>query len=116
MRIWLDDLRPMPKDFDIHFKRGEQLIEYIRGGNKIDFISFDHDLSFKHYYGIQNGKLTGYDVARLIEELAYYNKINRFGWKVHSANPVGAKRIKQAMLNADKYWYEHEKRSRPIND
>lgn len=110
MKIWLDDIRTMPDDFDIWFKRGEDLVEYIRSKKPISFISFDHDLSFKHYFGLNPfNKMTGYDVARMIEELAYYGTIPKFEWMVHSANPVGAKRIKMTMENADKYWDAHDR-------
>jgi len=109
MKIWLDDVRPMPKEFDIWYKRGEHLIEHIEQGKPITCISFDHDLSFKHYFGLNPfNKMTGYDVAKEIEKLAYEGKIKRFDWAVHSANPVGADRIRQAMTNASKYWSMHE--------
>jgi len=109
MWIWLDDVRKKPDHFDIWFKSGKDLVNYIKKGKHISFISFDHDLSFKHYFGLNPfNKMTGYDVASFIEELAYHNKIKRFPWAVHSQNPVGAKRIIQAMENCDKYWLKHE--------
>ena len=108
MRIWLDDIREIPDDFDIWFKNGEDLVKYIDEGKQITFISFDHDLSFKHYYGGSPDKITGYDVAKHIEKLAYEHKIESFEWAVHSANPVGAKRIKWAMCKAEDYWNDME--------
>jgi len=109
MRIWLDDIRKMPTNFDIWFKKGQELVDYIKEGKPITFISFDHDLSFKHYFGLNPyNKLTGYDVAKVIEEMAFKNKIKRFKWAIHSANPIGAKRIEWVMINADKFWWKNE--------
>ena len=100
MRLWLDDLRPMPKDFDIWAKNADDAIKYLWVG-KIDHISFDHDLG--------EGK-TGYDIAQWVEHMAYNKQLPKFTWKVHSANPIGAERIKIALSNADMYWGEINER------
>jgi len=65
-------------------------------------ISLDHDLGTG---------MTGYDVARWIEERAFHGTLARIVWTVHSKNVRGAKSICQAMLNADRYWSEHENQS-----
>lgn len=99
--VWLDDVRPMPDGFDLHFEDGESLINWLDNLKTIAItkMSFDHDLGDVR---------TGYDVAKRIEYLAYDNKIKRFEWKIHSANPVGVKNIRAAMQKAEKYWSFHE--------
>jgi len=96
MYLWLDDIRPMPRGFSYWAKTGSQAIELLMTG-KVEFISFDHDLG----HG-----LTGYDVAKYIEECAFRGEIPPLKWRIHSANPVGRRNIQQAMLNAEKYWNE----------
>lgn len=96
MRIWLDDIRKMPPCFDVHCKTAKQAIMYITEP-EVSFISFDHDLGED-----ENG--TGYDVAKFIEEYAYYGKIKPIKWAIHSANPVGKENIERAMKNAENYW------------
>ena len=98
MRIWLDDVRPMPVGFDIHIKTAVDAIKLITKED-VSYCSFDHDLGDE-----ENG--TGYDVANFIEEMAYYKIINPIQWAIHSANPVGRKNIEMAMKNAEKYWSE----------
>jgi len=94
--LWLDDLRPMPSGFDIWAKTVEDAQKYILEGN-IGFISFDNDLAQEK---------EGRHLATWIEELAFNGEIQKIGWKVHSANPIGAKSIEQAMTNADRFWSE----------
>jgi len=102
MKIWLDDQindmscpnRHTPEGF-IGVDNAEEAIKMIESGN-VEYISFDHDLG-------DNVK-TGYDVALVIEELAYFGKINKIEWDIHSANPVGADNIKKAMISAERFW------------
>jgi hypothetical protein len=79
------------------------------GEYDITHISFDHDL------GYGNKNKTGYDVACYIEALAEaesnlkkhnveYVKVPHPTWEIHSRNPVGRKRIEQAMKSAERYW------------
>jgi hypothetical protein len=64
-----------------------------RGG--IDVLSLDHDLG--------EGP-TGYDVIRWIEEQVFINDFKAPDeMVVHSANPVGAKNIKQAISSIKRY-------------
>jgi len=94
MKLWIDDMRPMPKDYDILAKTANQAIS-ILSKRDITHVSFDHDLG---------GEKTGYDVAVWVEGEAYLGNIKPFTYTVHSANPVGAKKIKDAMLKAERYW------------
>lgn len=96
IKIWLDDIRPMPKDFDIWCHDALEIKLYLN--DDIDFVSFDHDLGVG---------LTGYDVAKLIESMAYYGTIKPFKWAIHSANPVGRKNIEQAMKSAERFFKEN---------
>ena len=100
MRLWIDDVRTMPKDYDVWAKTAEEAILALRTG-KVTHASFDHDL------GDETEK-TGYDVAVWIERHAYLNKLKQFTYDVHSANPVGVERIKQALRMADQYWSHHK--------
>ena len=100
MRVWLDDVRPPPKGYDIHVATARGAIGILRTG-MVTFISFDHDLGA----GVNK---TGYDVAKWIEENAYSGLLRPIEWEIHSANPVGRNNIEKAMLNAKKFWNEDE--------
>lgn len=96
--IFLDDIRNPPENFQgVICRTAEEAIKLIKTG-EVTFISFDHDLGTE---------MTGYDVAKFIEEEVYYGRIDCPKWKVHSANPVGAQNIKQAMMNAEQYELEN---------
>lgn len=43
MRIWLDDTRSMPNDYDVHCRTVEEVIDIIKAGG-VTAISIDHDL------------------------------------------------------------------------
>ena len=110
MRVWLDDVRPMPKEgFDIWVKTADEALELIESG-QVSFMSFDHDLGFNvKTMRCDEGVKTGYDVAKRVEELAATDKIRRFGWAVHSMNPSGADRIEMALKSADRFWDSNER-------
>lgn len=97
MRIWLDDERPMPEEgFDYHAKTAWDAIEKLQTGG-VEFISLDHDLGPP-----EAG--TGYDVAAWLEEQAFNCALSRVDWEVHSANPVGRKKMEAALEQANKWW------------
>lgn len=97
--LWVDDERPMPDGFDLRAKTAELAIEILESGLAVHKISLDHDLGA---FG------SGYDIAKWIEEQAYYGKLPRIAWNVHSANPVGRDRMTAALKNADKFWDERK--------
>jgi len=111
-KIWLDDERnPKEKIIQDNFgangdeiwiKTAEALIVLIKQ-NIVESVSFDHDLGENNISINKNG----YDVALLIEELAYNNEIDPISWKIHTQNPVGRKNIENAMKNADRYWKKY---------
>lgn len=93
-RVWLDDYRRMPDDYDVHMYSASDAIDFLKHF-RVSHISFDHDL----------GRLsTGYDVAKYIEAMAWAGKLKPLTYDIHSANPVGAKNIEYAMAQAIKAW------------
>ena len=96
LRVWLDDIRPAPAGYE-HVYTVEEIIKLLETG-KVERVSLDHDLGDDRLIG------TGTDVANWIEEHAFLGDLPRLEWNVHSANPVGAKRMEQALRNADKFW------------
>ena len=95
MKVWLDDMRPAPTGW-VHVRTPEEVIELLRGGG-VEELSLDHDL------GLDVGarERTGYDVLVWLErEIA----LGRWAFPlpaigVHSANPVGRKRMEQAIAS-----------------
>jgi hypothetical protein len=97
MKLWVDDVRPMPKGFDYHAKTAQEAIHLI-GQNIVEEISLDHDL------GSEEPRETGYFVAKFIMVAAHNKWIKPIRWAVHSANPVGRENIENALRNADLFW------------
>ena len=111
MKLWIDDVRPMPSDFDLWAKTADEAVRMLIDKD-ITHISFDHDLG-ERWKGDDTN--TGYYVATMIESWAFqkarcgdfmYDTLTEYTWDIHSQNPIGAKRIEQAMTNAQKYWNE----------
>jgi len=102
VRLYLDDLREPPADFDTVARTAEEALALLRAG-RVTFLSFDHDLGTD---------ATGYTVARWIEEQAHAGTLAPLGWAVHSANPVGRRNIEAALTNADRFWHERATLSR----
>ena len=98
IKLWLDDIRPMPEGFTHWAKTADEAIELLRTG-EVTEISFDHDL------GPETAG-TGYDVAKFIEEQAHLGKSKPVSWRIHSANPVGRTNIEAAMKSAERAWTE----------
>lgn len=90
MRVFLDDIRPIPQGFT-HLARNYAEAVALLATREVTFISLDHDLGEDDKAG------TGYDVACYIEEEVLAGKIPAPGWEVHSSNPVGRGRIIQAL-------------------
>jgi hypothetical protein len=99
MFVFLDDVRNAPSGAVLCRTAGEALA-LIESG-KVGTISLDHDLGTK---------LTGYDVAKRIEEMVASGKIAMLRWQVHSANPVGRMNIEAAMWSAERLF---NRRSNP---
>lgn len=96
MRVWLDDERPMPADYDVWVKDSSYMKAIIDTGI-VTKIAFDHDMG--------EGKPTGYDIALYIEELCVKGKLaNWIKCTVHTANPVGRTNICRALQKAYEIW------------
>jgi len=92
MKIYLDDLRPIPEGY-IGCRTADEAITLLNTGKVIE-ISFDHDLGTDS---------TGYDVACFLEKQVILGTIKLPEWHIHSANPVGRKRIEMAMKSAERF-------------
>jgi hypothetical protein len=103
--LWLDDQRDpkspenqqryRAKGTEIWVKTVEEAIEYLMKGN-VRSISFDNDLG----EGLKEGR----HLAAWIEEEAYFKRIPKLMWSIHSENPEGRNQIMVAMSNADRFW------------
>jgi hypothetical protein len=100
VRVWLDDLRPIPVGFDHWVKTAQDAIALLKCGT-VSLISLDHDLG-------PPDAGTGYDVAKYIEQAAYFDEIPHLQRQIHSANPVGRHNMEAALRNADNYWKQHQ--------
>ena len=94
MKIWLDDIRK-PPDGWIHIMSVEELIPFFEDNfDKIEAMSLDHDLGLK--------LKTGDDFLLWLEKavcLGRYKGIPII--EIHTANPVGERRMKQALKNIE---------------
>ncbi len=93
IQVFLDDVREPPSGFYGVICRSARSAIHVLSTGLVSFISFDHDLGTE---------LTGYDVAAYIEESVFVGSITCPQYAVHSANPVGAERIKSAMMSAER--------------
>lgn len=84
MKIWLDDVRPIPEEFTDHVRNLKEFQELLASNSEvIEIMSFDHDLGEEE------------DGYQIIKWLAEYH-LDRWPEKtfVHSANPPGASNIR----------------------
>ena len=105
MRLWLDDVREPWRHGYIACewaKTAQEAIEMLKTGS-ITEASLDHDLSYNAETGNWRAEETGYTVVCWMEE---NNVWPTDGVKVHSANPVGRKRMQVVI---DKH-YKGERR------
>lgn len=96
LKVWLDDERSMPGNFDVHARTPEEAINLLKQ-NIVEYISLDHDLGLPD-------PLNGGAVARWIEEHANAGDLVPLAWNVHTANPVGRDEMVAALMNADRFW------------
>jgi hypothetical protein len=100
MKLWIDDTREPPDKTWVWVKTSEEARRILHH-QSVDFIAFDHDLG---------GEDTTYPIALLIERRAQRG-IAPPGWSVHSANPVGAARLRVALQSAESWWKAYVKNS-----
>lgn len=94
MKLWLDDIREMPAEFNVCVRTANEAIEILKTG-KVTLVSLDHDLGTEE---------TGYTVALFIEQSAFEGTIPQMELRVHSQNGVGVKNIIAAFNQAKKFW------------
>lgn len=97
--VWLDDVRPMPKDFDVHLRTADDAIEAIKTG-LVEIISLDADLGI--------GCTPGTAVAKFIEEGARIGRIQRLAVYVHTMCDQARIEMLRCIANADKYWRTYD--------
>jgi hypothetical protein len=91
-RLWLDDVRLPPFEYDIYCPDAQTAIRFIDAHwGEIEHMSLDHDLGDESYQ-------TGYDVLKFIEE-----KVHVEGWEpnftihIHSDNAAGIQNMRAAI-------------------
>lgn len=99
IQVWLDDERPAPEGW-LHLKTAQDAIRLIQTG-RVAKISLDHDLGPP-----EAGN--GYQVATFMEECAAAGSIPEIIWDIHSANPVGRKKMEQALDRASGFWAKRQ--------
>ena len=102
-KLYLDDLRYPDDHPDWRLARNyHDALWYVKTFGLPYHISFDHDLAFDHYsLNPRPREFTGYDFAKWFCDYCMDNDLDLSGFtfKVHSANPVGAKNIQTYMDN-----------------
>ena len=96
MKLWLDDLRPVPYGYEgaRAVNEAKQLIlEAEHNGIEIEALDLDHDLGD---YADQGG-----DVIRLLDWLA--ERETFYPVEIHTANPVGRANMERILA---RYWGE----------
>ena len=107
IKLFIDDVR-MPAD--VGYNNADFIIarDWWKARQVIDkfkpqFISFDHDLGEDSKATDGSVYYTGYDIVKwMIAEDSIRNKqyiTENFKFNVHSANPIGAKNIEDALNN-----------------
>ena len=87
----------------------EAIIANFSAGRFPGLVSFDHDLADIHYdpstqsESFEYKEKTGLDCARFLVQFCISNELNLPEFYVHSANPIGAENIYQAMHDYFKF-------------
>ncbi len=99
MKIWLDDLRPVPQGYE-GVKSVNEAIALIeeaeKAGIDIEVLDIDHDLG--DYY------TDGGDAIKLLDWLA--ERETFYPVEIHTANPVGRENMERMLARywGEKYW------------
>ena len=103
LRIWLDDIRPCPRDFDLRCTTAAELIAVLERGCsreiRVAYVSLDHHLG-------SGG--TGMQVAQWIANEANRRRLPKFGWEVHTDNAVMKAAMEFVLFGADRAWLHGE--------
>lgn len=107
MKIWLDDERDPQLPYiqerfgatpDMVWCKTIGVVQHAFETGNVSFISFDHDLG--------SGCMTGYDLAKWLEERAANGLLPRFRWRIHSQSNIGRENIKAALRKITQFWLE----------
>lgn len=89
VKLWLDDVRDPPSDDWTVIRTGREFVRlWFRLYPDVSVVSFDHDLG---------GELSGSDCAMVVASTLRLMDDMDFKWNIHSANPVGADRMKSEL-------------------
>ena len=88
MQIWLDDVRPAPKDWT--WAQTHDAAVALLERESVSAISLDHDLGDAAPDGRER---TGYDVLLHIVQMKMDGRAVPADVRIHSANPVGRARM-----------------------
>lgn len=94
MKLWVDDLRPMPPGYDVWAKNYHEAVAFIDTG-KVTHISFDNDLG---------EPLEGRHIIDYMYELAYFKTIPPIRMQVHSSNGGAIPAMLQGINQLYLYW------------
>lgn len=92
-KLYIDDLRVPPDNTWTVTRTYQSTIDFFEIYGLPETVSFDHDLGEEK---------SGYDIAKWIVDAVLDNKVDfpdNFEFKIHSANPVGAKNIRNLLNN-----------------
>jgi hypothetical protein len=93
---WIDYEGRDPRAFVV-VRNYNEFVDYIREHGIPDFVSFDHDLADIHYSGNYNVERTGKECAVALGVICGSKGVPYPVYKIHSMNPVGVDRIRQAI-------------------
>lgn len=96
MNMFIDDLRPAPDGYVV-CRSSEEAISWVKDNGCPEFISFDHDL------GGEDTSMVFIDWLINATLDGVVSIPSGFDFKVHSANPIGAKNIESKMGNFLKF-------------
>lgn len=86
MRIWIDDIRPIPEGYDMWIKSVDDAIDFISTHkDEISLLDLDHDAG--DYFG------QGGDYIKILDWLE--EQQISLPISIHSGNPVGVRRMRQ---------------------
>ena len=100
-RVWLDDIRKTPADYNITVTSAQDAIAFLNTG-RVTRISLDHDLGDLDKVG------DGYQVAVWIERAAYFGQIPRAEVLIHTDNAARRPQMHMAIKNAKRYWDRYQ--------
>jgi hypothetical protein len=91
MKLYIDDIRPLPDDSWTLARTYDEAISLIeQHGDAIEVVSFDHDLGD---WGNGPVERTGYTAVLHVVQMKMDGKPIPKSFRVHSANPVGCERM-----------------------